>query len=279
MKKFIVLAALAALIIPLACNRDNPEAKTVLPAPAKAQFAKKLVLAETDKTDIASIEFTESGYYILRTQKTKSSTHDYASDTYTCTGDLYTLKGFGTIEHKGNQLIISPLNGSPVTVTATEGDKLPTSEFYTTVCRSWKVVKTDVNMKVGSSDIGLRKDGCDLHEIATELNSHGAKLALTFDGFKVNRITFTASKTFEVNFANKEHFVGPYTLTESGVFSYTLDHIGNYFFNASADGTVSVVDPYDLGRTGYIWIKLNTKINSGGVPHEGHVILTLSPLD
>lgn len=279
MKKFIALAALAALIIPLSCNRDNPEAKTVLPAPDKAQFAKKLSLAVTDKTDIASVEFTESGYYILRTKKTKSDTHDYFSDTYTCTGDIYTLQRFGTIEHKGNQLVISPLNGSPVTVTATMGDKLPTSEFYTTVCRSWKVVKTDVNMKVNDSDIGVRKDGCDLHEIAVELNNHGAKLALTFDGFVVNRITFTASKTFEVNFANNVHFVGPYTLTEKGDFSYTLDHIGNYFFNASATGTVSVVDPYDLGRTGYIWIKLNTKINSGGVPHEGHIILTLAPLD
>ena len=39
-------------------------------------------------------------------------------------------------------------------------------------------------------------------------------------------------------------------------------------------------DEYKFAQEADLYEKqLNTKINSGGVPHEGHIILTLAPLD
>lgn len=280
MKKLLNFAALAALLLPVSCKDQDVQVKTVLPAPIMAEHAKKLILGQNDKSDIQFIELTESGHYLVKYQKpVKSNEGDNCiSDSYAHTGSAYDLNKFGSIQLDGNQLTINESGKPSFTVPVTVENKLPQSDFFTTICRSWKVDLTDISVKVGHSDVGIRKSGCNLEEITKDLVGKGVSVAYSFEGIKVDRIIFTSSKTFMVKFSNGMHFVGLYSIKDDGTFGYDFDHVGNDYFNASAHGNISDTDPYKSGQTGKIWLIMSVNMTSGGQSHAGQLKLTLSPI-
>ena len=280
MKKLLYLAAFAALLLPVSCKDQDVQEKTVLPAPKMAEHAQKLILGQNDKTDIQFIELTESGHYLVKFHKeVKSFEGDRClSNTFSHNGDAYDLNGFGSIRLNGNDLIVNESGKPSYTVPVTVENKLPQSEFFTTICRSWKIDMTDISVKVGTSDVGIRKSGCNLGEITKDLVGKGVSVAYSFEGIKVDRITFTSSQTFGVKFSNGMLFVGKYSIKNDGTFGYDFDHVGNDYFNASAHGNISDTDPYKSGQTGKIWLIMSVNMTSGGQSHAGQLKLTLSPI-
>ena len=112
-------------------------------------------------SDISSIEFTESGMYIITKkgnaaakgffQKSKRSSftrsgndhYEYIHGTYTKDGDVYTLKGFGTItvvkkESVNVSLQIQPTGEKAYTLSAQPAEKFMNSDISTKLCRTWK---------------------------------------------------------------------------------------------------------------------------------------------
>lgn len=281
MKKIFLFAALIALLVPTACNKNGGTTETketILPAPSMAANAKKLIVTHPE---LRWIELTENSRYIVATAVSKAAEQlEYFRGTYSVSGTKYTLNGFGTLEINGNSLTLSPTGGDPVTLDFKEASKLAENDFFVTVCRAWKVEKTDLSVTTGGSNVGIVKNGCDLHAIAKELVEKGINVNPDrLSGYDVNEINLTRSQTLEIAFKGQNSFVGTYSLSPSGSFSYNMEgQAGNDIFNASASGTVTNKDPYESDTTGKkIWMILNAKLSSGSTTYNGRVIFTLSP--
>lgn len=144
------------------CGDDDEEEVSVLTAPKYAEDAVRYEINGT--SDISSIEFTESGMYIItkkgnsaakgffqkskRSSFTRSGNDDYKyiHGTYTKDGDVYTLKGFGTItvvkkESVNVTLQIQPTGEEAYTLSAQPAEKYEKSDISTKLCRTWKFGK------------------------------------------------------------------------------------------------------------------------------------------
>ena len=96
--------AAAALVLSASCNKGGDNKEVVLPAAKYAEQAKKLNLLNSDSNPgIKSIEFTESGRYIichqvfekepLAVKAVANPTVKYFHGTYTVNNNVYTLSG------------------------------------------------------------------------------------------------------------------------------------------------------------------------------------------
>ena len=94
MKKSIILLAISALMLPafVSCSKDDSknETKVEFQAPKYQKAAKKLTF---QSGDIKSIEFTESGRYIMEKVVTKAEETIFITGTFTVNGTTYTLSG------------------------------------------------------------------------------------------------------------------------------------------------------------------------------------------
>lgn len=291
MKKVLLFcAAAAALMLSAACNKGGSESGSavVLPAAKYTAEAKKLLLDESSASNpgIVSIEFTESGRYIIcyRTVLTKAeATVSFMHGTYTVNNNVYTLKGAaeGTVTVTGNQVTIN-LGEDNIVVTYNEADKYPANNFYTTIARAWNVDKTDISVNFdGKSSVGVVKTGCDIPAILKELESK-ADVDLKdeeFAGYVVSEINFTMSKTIEIAFTGspvRMPVAGPITISENGSVSYELTGSnGVEVLSGSASGKFDL-NP-GLGSN-QIMLTLNTELTTkSGKTYQGKVSFVLSP--
>lgn len=279
MKKFLLFAATAAAVLLAAsCNKGGQDSKaTVLPAAKNVQEAKKLLLTPSDKLGIVSIEFTEGGRYIVRNQVTHAGDDaEYIRGTYTVSGQVYTLSGFGKVTITNNQVTIERQGGETTTVGYTQAETYPQNDFYLTVARAWKVDKTDLSVNIDGKSVGVVKSGCDVPAIVAELKQK-ASLNIneaTVAGFVVKEINFTLAKTIEVAFTEKESFVGQINLSPSGDFSYKLEgSTGNSIINGSASGKLD-----NTIENGKLYFTINGNVETdGGKTYTARVIFILSP--
>lgn len=283
MKKILLFcAAAAALVLSASCNKGGSSSSpVVLPAAKYTAEAKKLTLSNSDSNPgIKSIEFTESGRYLICQTVTKATeTLEYTRGTYTVSNNVYNLNGFGTITINGNQITINSSSLGNVVVTYEEADKYPANEFYTTIARAWNIDKTDISVNFdGKSAVGVVKNGCDIPAILRELESK-ANVDLKdedFAGYEVSEINFTMSKTMEVAFTGKPSVAGPISISENGSLSYTLSGSnGVEIFTGSATGNFNLNPELSANQ---ILLTLNTELTTkSGKTYQGHVSFVLSP--
>ena len=273
MKKFILLAAsIAAVLMCVSCNKGG-NGKTVLPAPANAQYAKKMNL-QNNTSGIRSIELTESGRFIVAEVKDGKTTYMRGKYTVLKSTQEYLLNGYGTVTIEDNNITVAPEKGDTITVTFTEAESFPENEFYTTIARAWKVDKTDLSVNLNGTVVGVVKNGCDIPAIASELNSKGLNINVAaLEGFVVSEINYTMAKTIEIAFTGKQSFVGSFSLSETGTFGYTLEgNKGNDIISGSATGSID-----NTKEEGKIYVSFSCEVTSGSSSYNGTVMFILSP--
>ena len=289
MKKVLLFCAAAvALLLSASCNKGADNKEVVLPAAKYKAEAKKLNLLDSNQNPgYKSVEFTESGRYIICKQAllggaaaVKAETPvTYLHGTYTVNNNVYTLSNFGTITVIDGQITINLSDGDNIVLNYTEAEKYPENDFYTTIARAWKVDKTDISVNFdGKSAVGVVKNGCDIPAILKELEEK-ANVDLKdedFSGYVVSEINFTMSKTIEIAFTGKAPVAGSLALSENGTLSYELNGSnGVEVLSGKANGKFDL-NP-GLGAN-QIMLTLDTELTTkSGKTYTGKVSFVLSP--
>lgn len=250
MKKSLILLALSALMIPafIACNKDDSKDENAakFEAPKFQKSAQKLTLKDGD---IKSIEFTESGRYIMEKVVTKAEESVFFTGTFTVNGTTYTLSGDfkGTVEVSGTganvSVTVSEDGQAAVTVSA-EAEE-PTSDD--TVFRTWTIDNLRIKVTGGDlKDAGVSyttSNGADLDEIAKYLKDNGVNFnAEEYKGYNIKTITVSGCGGFIVEFTGAEAYVGSSNVS-SASFSYdfTVGTGGSNLINAKGNGSIGYV--------------------------------------
>lgn len=267
MKKGLFILALAALMMPafVSCSKDDKDdsKKKTTPtfeAPKYQEEAMKLTLVQNpnpgteEQGEIKSIEFMESGIYLIERLVKKVKADDnyetvYITGTYTVSGSTYSLEGFGTVKVEGSgesvSVTITEVDesgaavGEPVTVTASAETAAETSDVY----RTWTVDELYIKVTGGNlKDSGVSKTfkGCDLKEISDYLKKNDVKFDDSdLEKYNVKNITISGTGTFLIQFQAAEPFVGVSDV-QSGKFAYDFEagQGGNKIINAKGDGKI-----------------------------------------
>lgn len=287
MKKSLMWACLAALMLPLvSCNKNNEQQKAKTPATPAAftQYAQKLVIKDKNNDlAIESIEFTEAGRYLIASRVvTKANDPEelvYTSGTYQVNGNTYNLNGYGTVVVDGSQITITPEGESPVTVEATAVPPMETTELTTSICKVWKVDKVDMNISGGDireGAAGVMVNGCNLYQIVNQLNSN---YGLNVDpepvkGMEVKCISITHQGTLIIEFtdaAQFQPFVADFELSGNAFeYEFTGNQEGNDIFNSHAKGSVNPKSD------GSLWLEITATVESEGKTYQGSVTFVMS---
>ena len=286
MKKTLMLACLAAMLLPLAsCNKNNDPQKAKTPATPAAftQYAQKLEIKDKNNDlAIESIEFTEAGRYLIASRViTKANDNEelvYTSGSYQVNGNTYTLNGFGTVVINGSQVTITPEGESPVTVEATSVAPQETTELTTSICKVWKVDKVDVNISGGEikeSAAGVMLTTCNLYQIVNQLNSN---YGLNIDpepvkGMEVKCISITRQGTLIIEFTDSQFqpIVADYELSgNSFEYEFAGTQEGNAVFNSHAKGSVNPKSD------GSLWLEITATVESDGKNYQGTVTFVMT---
>lgn len=291
MKKFF-MPLLLAVVLPLSCTKDpennnQPENQVAeVTPPAFAASAMKMAVDETGiaQTGVKCIECSEDGRYTVfrkvTLRATETEAEEYLTGSYTVSGKVYTLEGFGQVEVLDNgQIVITPVSGSPVTVKATSQPAvLPDNDLTTFMCRAWKLEQIDVVLKGTGIPVApsVTKKGSDIYAIASEVSSN---YNLDFDlapisGMVVKCLNLSKFGTLTLEFTNQEKFpsfVADYTL-DGDSFSYEFvgDQEGNEIIQAQATG--KVVHKAD----DTLWLVINAKGQNGNDSYSGTITFVLS---
>lgn len=179
MKKYLLMCMMACVVSGFtACSSDDDDddvTGATLSAPAYEADAAKYEIT-TSGSEFASVEFTESGNYILEIGGTRtaamrvekkglltfmagkettraSEVFNYKYGKYTKSGDVYTLEGYGTIKVvRGSDAVASleftPDGGTAYTVQATPVSSAQNnSDMSRKLCRTWSLEKVEVHYK------------------------------------------------------------------------------------------------------------------------------------
>lgn len=250
MKKSILLLALAAMMIPafVACNKDDSkdEAQVEFQAPKYQKAAQKLTFKEGD---IKSIEFTESGRYIMERLATKADDTVFITGTFTFDGTTYTLKGEfnGTVEVEGTganvEVTVTEEGEAAVTVTA----EAETPNSDEAVYRTWAIESLRIKVTGGDlSSAGVSyttKNGADLDEIAKYLKDNGVNFnADEYEGYNIKTITISGCGGFIVDFVGADPYVGSSDVNSTSFsYDFTAGTGGSNLFNVKGNGKIEYV--------------------------------------
>lgn len=250
MKKSLILLALSALMIPafIACNKDDSKDENAakFEAPKFQKSAQKLTLKDGD---IKSIEFTESGRYIMEKVVTKAEESVFFTGTFTVNGTTYTLSGDfkGTVEVSGTganvSVTVSEDGQAAVTVSA-EAEE-PASDD--TVFRTWTIDNLRIKVTGGDlKDAGVSyttSNGADLDEIAKYLKDNGVNFnAEEYKGYNIKTITVSGCGGFIVEFTGAEAYVGSSNVSSTSFsYDFTVGTGGSNLINAKGNGSIGYV--------------------------------------
>lgn len=207
--------------------------------PAHAADAMRLTITDQSSA-YSSIEFTESGFYLITPNAaapakgisllraatpTRASGTNYIYGKYTKSGDTYTLEGFGTVKvvvKNGvvTSLQVQPNGQQPVTLTARLNEKKTASELTLKICRTWKVTKIDIKSD-NENFIGNPED-----------------YAKKFKEDSPYEVTVTMSGTYMVKYLSNKLGISSWTWRDEskGIFSYDW----SFGTNPQDAGTCSV---------------------------------------
>ena len=258
MKKLLILAAFAALVIP-SCNQtpidlggDGP--KVSIPKAKNANVAQKVVIKEgpAKEAGYKSIDLADSGIYCIDLGTAVKSGEDsqIITGTYTTAdGVTYILTGFGEIIIDANGNITIKKNGeTELTATCEKAEKLPENDFTRDIAHSWRVDKVDLSITADGKNVGFVKDGCNLYAIAQELKAQAESLGANMDGFNietlkgynVSRLTVTSSGSLIIEFVTGGAPTLKADIPLNKVVGYSFEYkietgSGNDLINATAN--------------------------------------------
>ena len=209
-----------------ACGNDDDDDAPVIVTPKYAEDAALYQIC--GKSDITSIEFTESGMYVI-TKKGKSAAkgfgkffkgksyrsitrsedddYEYIHGKYTKNGDVYTLEGFGTItvvkkEDVNVSLQIQQTGKKAYTLSAQPTEKIEKSDISTKLCRTWKFERSSLLCTKNDSvilDKTYAKNSTLLEAIDTIYGENGGKPDTYSDA---KEMIFTLSGTYIVKYGD-----------------------------------------------------------------------------
>ena len=254
MKKNIILLALAAMIAPafVSCNKDDgmDETKIEFQAPAFQKAARKLTF---ETGDIKSIEFTESGRYIIEKVVTKAEDTVLITGTFTVDGATYVLSGDfnGTVELSSGtdaRVEVTVTEDGAASVTVTADAESPASEDA--LYRTWGIDNLRIKVTGGDlNDAGVSyttTSGADLDEIAKYLKDNGVNFnAEEYKGYNIKSITVSGCGGFIVDFLDADPYIGQSDVDGQGFsYDFTVGSGGSNIINAKGEGSVRYV--YDI---------------------------------
>lgn len=248
MKKMLFAAALAALLpLAVSCGKQNNNTENSLSEPRFVQSAGQLIPAAGS---LQSVGLGEGGHYVVgesagggsQSSRTKAGADPeikYTTGEYTVSGNVYTLKGWGTLEFDNSAtgdvvLKYTPSGKGSVTVTA----RFTKSTVNSDIFRSWRVDKTRVSVVDGKTTYAAEFAGCDFSDIAKFLkdNGHPVKDVIPA-GHRVSTLSITGAGAFFIVYNDGQADVG--SCTVSG-------NVLNYIW-AAADMGYS----FETGRAGF----------------------------
>lgn len=268
MKKSFLLLALSALMLPafVACNKDDSTTEEVkFEAPKYQKAAQKITL---QGSDIKSIEFTESGRYIVERAivltKAEEET-EFITGTFTFDGKTYKLDGFGEVEVSGSgrNVTVTVTEASGETTTVTGSSEAPTSTDP--AYRTWKI--ENVKFKVTGGDLSsagvtyTSSKGADLNDIADYLNKNGVKFnADEYEGYNIQYITISGCGGFIIDFTGEPSYIGESEI-KGNSFEYDLEIGGSELINAEGNGTIEF-------KNGRLVLTLKGEINGNSKSYD-----------
>ncbi|GEM_PF-6425696 len=280
MKKnyFLILASAILFAIPFtSCGGDNnsgggddPKAPVVMPEPSTAKWATSVAISGDDaiipegddpleepRMILATFEASEdskaiiggphAGFMSPAKAKKKAGSADfvYRIYDYTVSGNVYTLKGFGTITIEGSgksvTLIVKPLNGEELRAEGNVQSTINADDATTNLCRNWSVSKTRISVKLGVS-VAQDFTGCNITEIVDYLTNRGVDLSKVDNDLRITNITFTKAGTILITYANKDVDLGKWQWTNKAngeiAYSWNSPDMGNPLTQAKIGGIV-----------------------------------------
>ena len=224
MKK-ILFALVALLPLLVSCGKQDRGDNT-FSEPRFVQVAGQLIplnninaLTSLTKADaepeiLQSIEFTESGLYVVGLQK--GSKIEYTTGTYTVNGSVYSLAGFGTVELSGTtgsrMATIKYLNGTEETIpvvflTATESN---------VAYRGWTIDKTRVTINGFHAPASADFKGCNFDEMKKFLNENGHKGDYLPSG-SLTSVSITGANSIIFAYSDKSADVAVYSFSGTNI--------------------------------------------------------------
>lgn len=284
MKKLIVFAAIAAMVIPfVSCNNkidygDGPQAK--IEKAKYTEVAKKVTIKEgtvSTTQGIKEIEFTDGGRYIItRNQGTKAEGDEILTGTYRIENLIYILENFGSVEFGSDgSLTIKLTNGDTVTGSYEEEEKAPSNDYNNALAHTWKIDRIDISVDADGKNVGVVIDGCDLEKIAKDLikkakDTYNVEIDINLaalKGYEIKYLTISSYNTFMVEFTGANTFKGTMQGINGYKFNYKLENgEGNELLNAEAECTFT---PKSATTA---WLQVNVKSDN----FSGRIIFQMS---
>ena len=274
-----MIAALCASLALISCNKepkDNKEDVVTLETPENVENAKKvvfteeLVLPNDTETAVSSIEFTETNRAIIVKKKliAKADTEngtEVVVTTYTFSGGVYNVVGFGTVTISGGNVTVKT-TGTSDSVTAPATVTSGTVSGNNDLFRAWKVANIAAKVDGPKVAIDMDWDHGNLDEIAAYIIRNGVDIPEEIKGYNVNEIQFTKNGTFVITFSGADAFYGSFNLSGQS-FNYELE-FGNSIINAKANGSLKV-------ENGKAILSVNGKIENGNDTYTSTITITL----
>jgi hypothetical protein len=251
MKKYIVWALAALLMVPVSCNKGNQD--NPMDEPATKDLAQVITFktaAMVGVRNIQSIEFTEASRYIVTYTVTKAESENHVIfGNYTYTNGTFNLDGFGHVTIKGSEVTITTATtgGSPVTATATITPTTTSDTPHDNLCRNWKVGKIIIGLSGGSfGAAGIEKvfnNGIKMDQICTWLDDNNISISEenreTLLKYSVEEVCVTGAGSIAISFNVADAFLGHYQLNNSNI-SFGFDSSDIPFITSGQfSGTVS----------------------------------------
>ena len=244
MKKILFAATLAALLpLLVSCgNRNNTQEG--FNEPRFVQSAGQLIPASGD---LKSANLSESGVYVVGEASaspapaawhpgTKADADDpeikYTPGEYEVSGNVYTLKGWGTLEFNNAasgdvELKYTPSGKSTVTVTARFSKSTVNSDIF----RSWRVDKTRVSIIEGATTFAAEFPGCDFNEVAKFFKDNGHPIKDDIPAnHRISTFSITGAGALFIVYSDGQADVGSCTVSGNSLNYSWLDAGMGYSF-------------------------------------------------
>ena len=225
MKK-ILFALVALLSMLVSCSKPENKGDNNFKNPQFVQVAGHLVplsninaLTSLTKADAApailhSIEFTESGLYVVGRQV--DSKIEYITGTYTVNGSVYNLAGFGTVELSGTTgnrtATVKYLNGTEETFPCVFQTATDTNVAY----RGWTIDKTRVTINGFHAPASADFKGCNFDEMKKFLNDNGHKGVYLPSG-SLTSVSITGTNSIIFAYSDSTADVAYYSFSGSNI--------------------------------------------------------------
>ena len=247
------LIALSMIMLSVFCMTfascgDDDDDDPVLVTPKYAEDAALYQINGT--SEFTSIEFTESGMYIITKAnesskakgwgkfvksksissftRSESDAYNYIFGKYTKNGDVYTLEGFGTItvEKKGDvnvSLKIQPTGKEAYTLSAQPVKKFDDSEIINKLCRTWKFENGRLVVKKGDTVL-VDKTSPKISVLLTTLDSVYHESPDKYDDLE--EVIFTKSGSYIVKYTDNTLAVAQWKWKDEnkGLIYFTWDY-------------------------------------------------------